>query len=121
MHFESAGLFAFWSSGTVLLGGVSGALKDRGSIPAGEVKPIQQTLAFESHVFVARRFELAEIQSILEQQNPAFTIDGYSFAMENAQLTRSHFERSCSNNPWSNWPTFLLELRSDVAGKKRTA
>lgn len=80
---------------------------------ADETKPIQAPLDFGSHVFAARRLELDELQPLIEQANPRFEIDRYSFVMTNAQLARSFYqERLSSNNLWSDWPIDLLELRS---------
>jgi len=83
------------------------------AVKSSETKAIQALLDFGSHVFAARRLELDELQSLVEQPNPTFEIDRYSFVMTNAQLARSFYqERLSSNNPWSDWPIDLLELRS---------
>src|SRR5215467_16285929 len=56
------------------------------AVKSSETKAIQALLDFGSHVFAARRLELDELQSLVEQPNPTFEIDRYSFVMTNAQL-----------------------------------
>lgn len=87
------------------------------AVKAGETKPIQAPLDFGSHVFAARRLELDELQPLIEQPNPTFSIGCYSFTFANPQLSRSFYqERLSSNNDWSDWPIDLLELRSMGGG-----
>src|SRR5215831_2928098 len=62
------------------------------AVKVGESKPIQAPLDFGSHVFAARRLELDELQPLIEQPNPTFKIDHYSFVMTNAQLARSFYQ-----------------------------
>src|SRR5438552_4690138 len=74
----------------------------------------QPSIDFGDYVYVSQCFSVAELPSIIKEQQPKFTMGPYEFALKDASLRAYGMGRLPSNNIASEWPTDIFELRPNT-------